>query len=286
MNQNGIYFTAGLLLLVLGAISLTQSAFTQSDRAEKNQSTAIAIDRLDYKYQNTEENLLALIEKSAGISWDSNSRKAVFTEALPNKARTAGYAAYFNAYKQFASINLDGYDININAIADSATLSIQPYDINYTHISASQKKNPKPNQIIISPSKIDFNAYVVSIVLQGQDYTGTAEQVKTTDDNPVCLELSVYKEKSRKTLNYGKTWCNIDPQKSSTITVKTNGPASNDIQVKITPQGVLGITNNNSSQIIVESGIDFGNNAQSAPQVAIPRGMISVSESAFKIERK
>jgi len=173
----------------------------------------------------------------------------------------------------------------VNAIADSATLSIQPYDINYTHISASQKKNPKPNQIIVSPSKIDFNAYVVRIVLQGQDYTGTAEQVKTTDNNPVCLELLVYKEKSRKTLNYGKTWCNIDPEKSSTITVKTNGQSSNDIQVKITPPGILTITNNNSSQIIVESGIDFGNSAQSAPHVAIPRGMISVSESAFKIER-
>lgn len=282
MKERGFIFTLTILLFSLAVMGLSSQLRENTRLLEENAQFVSAIDRIAYKFENVQDNIYDIMLNVGNMDFDSNAEAIQFYERLPEKTKKDTYLIDLDAYREFAFLHSDALDVNINSFSiDVRDLLVSPYDINYTH---SKDKGKYYNEISYVPESLNFEGYFVVITLQNQDYNGIIKNVKTNPTNNINLDLVI--RNSTKITENELHYTDVDPTKSSDITIKTSGQAQHDIEIKITPTGILTITNNNSVPIDINSGINFGALATEMPVVELPGGMIVVGSADYNIEKR
>lgn len=281
-SQKGVVIAFTIVVFGLMIVGLTDAISDNARNEEANATGKIAIDRAAYKYENIFDNIIDILNHVAGLRYDANASYIEFSESLPEKGKQDMVDIILDDYIEFIERHNDGLDININTIViDRTNFNIQPYDINYRH---STVKGRRYNEIIVEPAAINFKGYTVDITLKNQDYNSIQKNVKHTPTGNIDLDIVVLN--SSKIVENELHYDDVDPAKTSTITVKTTGQAQNDIVIEVSNLGVLTITNNNSVAVDINVGIDFGSSAMSKPYIALTPGLVEVGLSEFGIEKR
>ena len=282
MRQKGIVLTLTILLFSLAVIGLSSELRENTRLLEQNAQFVSVMDKVAYKFENVQDNIYDIMINVGNMVFDSNSEAIWFFERLPDKTKKDTYQIDLDAYREFVFLHSDALDVNINSLSvDVRDLLVSPYDINYTH---SKDKGRYSNEISYSPKSLNFEGYFIDITLQNQDYNGIIKNVKTSPTNNINLDLVI--RNSTKITENELHYTDVDPTKTSTITIKTSGVAQKDIEIAISPTGVLTITNNNSVPIDINSGINFGALATEMPMVELPDNLVVVGSADYNVEKR
>ncbi|MFH1545649.1 MAG: hypothetical protein ABIE23_06220 [archaeon] len=288
MNNKGVFITLTIFLLAAGVLALSQSIRHNFNELEGNNKYVVMTDRVGYKYENIQDNIFDIIENISGIDFNIGEKSITFTEELPNARSLDAMEISIGAYKKFVEEHKDGLDINMNITDfDLSTFTIMPYDINYSHADAPGRGNRHNNTIYYEPSSLDFNAYVVEVILQNQTYDEVEEDIDYADmagEQGVNLLLIV--RNSVKIEEFSKFYEGIDANAESEITISTTGNAEKDVHITITPFGKMTVLNNNSVAVDIVTGIDFGDDATEEPYLELLKGLVVVRSPRLKIEKR
>lgn len=288
MNNRGVFITLIVFLLSTSIVALSQSIRHNFNELEENQKYVAMIDRVSYKYENIQDNIFEIIENTSGIDFNAGETSITFTEKLPNARSLDEMEVSIGAYKKFVDEHRDGLDININIDEmDLSTFTIMPYDINYSHADAPGRGHRQNNTIYYEPSSLDFNAYVVEVILQNQTYDEVEEDIDYADlagEQGVNLLLIV--RNSVKIEEFSKFYEEIDANKESEITISTTGSAEKDVHITFSPFGRMTVLNNNSVAVDIVTGIDFGDDTTEEPYLELMKGFVVVSNPILRIEKR
>lgn len=280
-------FIFSVMILLIGITFLGFASFLKENSSiEQNSGNYIITNRIDCKYENIADNIFDILMLGSGIDINFGEDYIHFTEDLPNRDSQTAFYTGVQRYALFVKEHNDALDITINT-TDMNKLVIGPYDINFFHSSAPGRGNKTNNTIEYSPGSADFNSYLVDITLQNQ----TFEEIVVEDDscmNPgdptgFCLDIII--RNSVKIPEQTVQYCDLDPNLSCEIVVKTSGEADKDIHIYLEPYARLILLNNNSVQIEATTGIDFGGQGIT-PYIKFPEGFITIRDSKTNVEKR
>ncbi len=279
MNSKGIMFSIMAFFLGLLVLALSFIANQNLQESEAGYGFTSSSQKTFSIFENVEENILEILENVAGISVNISDSSVAFTETLPQKKRKANFDVSVENYKRFALSQIKEADLNINdEVIDLSILQIEPFDINYMHSNVPGKGWRDNTDAFIAPKEINFRGYFVIVTLLNQTYQSITTDFKActgTCSKGIKLDLNVVN--ANKIIEATTSHPNLDPYKTSTVTIKTSGNAQNDIIVTAGPNGQLRVENKNSVPIELQSGVIFDENA-GTPSLRLPENMVSVGD--------
>ncbi|MFH1663713.1 MAG: hypothetical protein ABH986_02805 [archaeon] len=281
-------FIFSVMILLVGITFLNFSSFLKNNSlgARESMENYAMVNRVDYKYENIADNIFDIMINGTEIDINIGTDYIYFTEDLPDKRSQINFYTSLNKYVLFLQEHTDALDITINT-QDMNKIVIGPYDINFFHASAPGRGNRTNNTIEYAPASLDFNSYLVDITLQNQTFNGIYIEnnscMSPGDPNGFCLTLIV--RNSVKVPEETVSYCNLDPNLSCEIVVETSGEAEKDVHIFIEPFAKMILLNNNSVQVEIKSGIDFGSTGIT-PYIKFPEGFIRIMDYTTGIEKR
>jgi hypothetical protein len=282
MNVKGIFLTISLMVLALGLIAFTQSAENIFAVSEGNTKYFSGIHRTVMKYENTEDNIIDIVENTAHLSFSIEDNALIVSEQLPDDSSLNDAQVALQKYRQFAMQYTDNLDVNISSdVLNVRDLVIEPYDIQYAHTSSD--KQGELNQAVFTPGDYGIQGYVIDITVQNQPYQGITPSIVTLPSGGITLDIHVH-ECTGCDAN-SSSYLNVDPDATSLITIETAGAAPKDVNILISPGGILTVSNNNSVSIDLNTSIVFAS-ATITPHIALPEGFVTIKENTLGVEAR
>ncbi|MFH1751612.1 MAG: hypothetical protein ABH821_01590 [archaeon] len=277
MNNRGVFYSIGILVLLLSLMALNDFALKQKTALQQGVYYSTMIDRVSFKYENVQDNILDLIANSAQINLTFSDNNVSLSELLKNKKAQENCFLDLGVYKQFIFPYHDSLDLNIN-IEDfnSCMLVIEPGGIRFYHSGDDLES------MHFDPEEILFNAYVVDVSFQNQPFEAIITDLNYALPEEQGIDLNVFVRECKKCDANFFSFPKLDPYKISTVHIDTAGGSDKDVWIYITPIGALEVTNNNSVSVELTAGIDFN----VTPWLGLPDGLIEVRDNQFKVEKR
>lgn len=281
-SQKGIVLSVAALVIAIVVVGLASTIADYQQDFGKNAKYTVGIDRVAYKYENLQDNVIDILNNVGQIFYVADENSIVVSETLPNKKGSNNYTDALQEYKEFALRYRDNLDININIDSlDLNQIVFEPYGIVYGHSSQGSKKDYL-NEMHYYPGSVNFNEYTVDVYLQNQNFKEITSNIMTTSGG-IGLNVNVYNCKSCDANSF--EYENIDPNETSWVIIETSGEATKDVNVVISPVGNMSVVNFNSVPIDLNTTINFPAMA-TLPEIALPENFIVVDDNSLGVRKR
>ncbi|MDO8627686.1 MAG: hypothetical protein Q7K42_04425 [Candidatus Diapherotrites archaeon] len=290
-NRKGFLFTLSLLLLALVIIQLTQVVRSNVQESEAVKKNIIGIDRVSVMHENIQDNLEKIFENTTGINFTVSGNIVYFSETLSKKTQDNSFKNFktsLDNYKKFLETQQESLQSSLSYDLNSDfDLTIVPQNLTVRHADVFKQGGKSNNKVSFLPQTMDINSYSIDITLENESF----DSIQTNPANPVACtscakptNLSLIVRNSSKIPKATTIWANIDPAQQFTITINSSGNSPKDIEIALN-NGSLTITNDNSTEIGLVSGIDFGIDSNSSPSLKIQSIAVNVSDPILAVEK-
>lgn len=286
--------TAATFFVLLAVLALSYFSFVNVTKGEKDLSEVGVLDRVNYKFTNIEDNYLDLREHILGVTVTVDGNSVCIRDKLPNsnfqpfsgggdkishfESELFVYDKFVKLYPDDLNIVFDVSDVNVSAV------SAYPLDIAYFYGQRRER------QININPFAYAIAGIDVEVVLENQDFDETdyvSPKVPATSSFPGSdlVRLHVYETKGVSPVFDDTIY--LDPTLNNKVRVETvneNPPLQHNfmtLQWKDEVIQFISTPNQNLDLTICILLDDAFVNANGSPELTLPPGTLSVSDSDF-----